>query len=343
MPRSPWRDAIDGQASVLRALKSQGTRISLHAYTEDSYTLNARYPNPAARRVQADRAGREMADVLAAGVRAAEPFLLTHDIQEHVTRLVNTADGAPNPPFERAMAHPYGPGDPPVVGPGFLWLDHPVSVVVADPQRTPAVVIRAILFSPANRVRNRTLMEDPTAPSPDGAGLGLTSFIDADASGWADKGRGQLSGLIPIVHPYLVEGETLEAHLADLVRRYPAAQSATDQVMHAWPTLFTAILFGLMREKVVLWGGSGLERDARRQAERDGLKSVVQVVTWRKAEYRYPEGHVPSPPDWSCRWSVKEHVRRYKSGKVVTIKSYIKGPPSAPFKAPNERANLIRR
>ena len=140
---------------------------------------------------------------------------------------------------------------------------------------------------------------------------------------------------------YWFEHQSLHDYVLNV--RDTFASDLGDQAMHIWPTAFLAILFDLLQQRILVYGGSGVERAARRQAERAGINPTVQVVEWRKADYRYPEGHIPRQIDWRCQWSVKEHVRRYKSGKTVTVRPYIKGPENKPFKLPNERVHQIRR
>lgn len=349
MARSPWREAIDGKIEVLRGLRGRGALLSLQVYFTQANSL-ANLPRKE-RSQRANRMALEMRRQLQELVTLAEPFALTNDIQNEIVRLVNQAGGTtPNPILDRALTRVYARTNPPVPS-GFVWLHEPVAVCVTESERV-ACVVRAILFTPASYVRAPKDHPDPTVPNPQGQSLRIVAFIDGDDrhSAWGmalsedDPINDRITvpfGLIPVMLPYIVEGETIGSQMEGILARYQ--DDLVDQTTHCWPTMFLFTLFEMMAQKILLWGGSGLERDARKAAERAGLKPIVQVVTWRKAEYRYPEGHIPNPPLWSCRWPVKEHVRRYKSGKVVTIRSHVKGPPDKPLKNPNQRVNLVRR
>lgn len=87
-----------------------------------------------------------------------------------------------------------------------------------------------------------------------------------------------------------------------------------------------------------------IDRYAVQRAERRDINPEVRVVQWRKVQYQYPADHEPSAVDWSCHWQVKSHQRRYKSGKVVTVRPYIKGDRTKPFRAPAEiEVNMVVR
>lgn len=372
MPRSPWRDAIDGKIEVLRGLRGQGTLLSLQVYFNQATSLEGL---PRKERMQrATQMALQMRRLLQEQVTLAEPFAITNDIQEYIARQVNLAGAAgPQPILTSALARTYHRTDPPVPS-GFVWLHEPVAVCVTPPNATEAdvaahvadpareviaCVVRALLFTPSTYTRAPAGHPDAVVPDPTGRGhsLRIVAFIDGDDRhsvwGMGLHDRDPINdpirvpfGMIPVVMPYVVEGEPLSLQMEALLARY--ADDPVDQITHAWPTMFLFILFELMRQKVLLWGGSGLERDARKAAERNGLTPIVQVVSWRKAEYRYPAGHVPGKIDWSCRWPVTEHVRRLKNPdgsirKVITIPSYVKGPDGKPLKRPNQRVNLVKR
>src|SRR5262252_1779667 len=164
MPRSPWRDAIDGKASLLRHLRGEGTELSLLTYFIQANSLE-NVPR-AERRRRAEAMMRSMRAQLEAQLIDAEPFALTHDIQEAITRQVNLAGGdRPAPLLERALARTYVLTDPPVPS-GLVWLDHPMAICVprsvaetnplislqgdvTNPEAIEVVasVVRAIMFS----------------------------------------------------------------------------------------------------------------------------------------------------------------------------------------------------
>jgi hypothetical protein len=295
--RAPWRDAIDGQSSVLRALRNPSARNSLVAYFLESPTLKAQAQSQRGLRRTCEIVALEMVKALEAETREAEPFWLAHDIQEAVLRGSTQVHLNVDHPLG---VRPFQLTDLPVRS-GLVWFAEPLALTIEGEHGTGAAVIRALFFDRA--------LKDPVEgaihlrPEKRGApnSMGVVSWIDADRSPmFNDFG---LRGLIPYVHPYLSEGQTLREYL-DVVRAQ-YGDSQYDLAVHQFPVAFMVSLFSLLQQRVLLFGGSGLERDARKAAERDGLKSQVQVLTWRKAQYRYPGGHVPGQIDWSCRWPVK--------------------------------------
>jgi len=335
--RSPWRDAMDGKIQVLRSLVTDMAHNSVAAYYSESKSLQAAVP---AHRVQssAARLSRAAITALERDIRAAEPYSMTNDILSHVMRTMREANVVGHPLAKR----PFQMTDVPTTT-GLIWL--PGGLSVDMPGKPGAVcVARALYFGPAYRMLNVDTMasvkEDPKT-------LGVVAFIDVAKTPWlADTGR---VGLIPFITPFVYEGVTLEEYVEarrnrdGFEERNDPEGAEIDIAMNTWPFVFLTIFTDLLRRRVLLYGGSGLERDARREAAKHRIGSTVQVVTWAKADYRYPEGHIPQPIDWSCQWSVREHVRRYKSGKVVVIKPYLKGPDGKPFKLPNQRAHVVRR
>jgi hypothetical protein len=335
--RSPWRDAMDGKITVLRSLLTDMAHDSVAAYYSESAALRKAVP---AHRVMASAARLSTAAInaLERDVRAAEPYSMTHDILSHVMRGMEEAKVVGHPLLYR----PFQMTDVPTTT-GLIWLPGGLSVDL--PGKKGAVcTAKALYFGPAYRMLNvdqmASVKEDPKT-------LGVVAFIDVAKTPWlADTGK---TGLIPFITPFVYEGITLD-EFVDARRnrdgfeeRNTPESAEIDIAMNIWPFIFLTVFMDLLRRKVLLYGGSGLERDARREAARNRIGSTVQVGTWAKADYRYPEGHISQPIDWSCQWSVREHVRRYKSGKVVVIKPYLKGPDGKPFKLPNERAHVVRR
>lgn len=103
-------------------------------------------------------------------------------------------------------------------------------------------------------------------------------------------------------------------------------------------------MFDAIEKRVIRFGGSGVERAARKAAERAGVSSsTVQVVEWRKAVYQYPDGHVPQQIDWAVQWDVRAHTRRLKNGKIVNVRPHRKGPADKPLKQQRSRAHVVKR
>ena len=66
------------------------------------------------------------------------------------------------------------------------------------------------------------------------------------------------------------------------------------------------------------------------------MPPAIKVVTLRAADYDTPAPSSPQPKDWSCRWFVREHVRRVPTAdgetKLVRVHAYVKGPADKPLK-----------
>lgn len=333
--RSPWRDALDGKVRVLRALVTEASHDAIGAYYSESPMLR-RLVGPDRVEAAAVQMAVEAVDGLERDIKQAEPFFLSHDVLEHVIRQMDTVATPGHPLLERSFRM----ADLPTRN-GLLWFPKPVEIFLRAGSNEVACTARALYFGPAYRAgsigqdRRLQLRSDPAV-------LGTVAFLEADRTPFvADLGH--RGALLPFVAPFCHEGTTLREHLAN--QRYADGREADeiDIALNSWQRVFVVALFDLLERKVLLHGGSGLERDARKAAQRAGFSPSVQVVTWAKAEYQYPEGHVPKAVDWRCQWVVREHVRRYKSGKVVTVKAYVKGPDDKPFHAPVDRIHVVRR
>lgn len=340
MARAPWREAVDGQMRVLRALRNPSARSSLVAYFSESPSLQAQARSKRDLTRIASFAALEMAKALEEETREAEPFFVAHDIQEAVLRGSSQISLSAAHPLRE---HRFRLTDLPTRT-GLVWFAEPLTLTIEGDKGRGAAVIRAIFFDRALKdpVEGAIHMRPEKRGAPNS--MGLVSWVDADRSPmFNDFG---LSGLIPYIHPYLSEDQTLEAYLEEVKARY--GDSEYDLAVHHLPAPFMITLFSLLQQRILLHGGSGLERDARKAAEREGLKPYVQVLTWRKAQYRYPEGHVPKPVDWSCRWPSSPHVRHLRNPdgsirKTINVKGCIKGPDHLPLKGWNDRVHEVRR
>lgn len=339
MARSPWRDALDGQIAVLRCLRGDVGAYHLAAVAE-SNTLIKLIPNRIQRAQIQDQCGVALSQAFADLVAKAEPVYLTHDILNEIKRrspgqtdLVLTRDMLPIPA-------------------GLIWFgqqginfEAPTDLEPHD-QRT--VRVRALYFGPDARL---LLRQSITGPKLSGAEIlndemGGLLFLDSTESGYVYADQiFRPHHLVPVGLGGWKYGSPLLDNVTDTYDRFndnPTWNQGTLVLMSlSFSLLYT--LFTLMLQRVTLWGGVGLNRQEQKDAEREHLRPRVQLVTWRKAHYKYPEGHIPVPVSWSCRWSVREHYRRYKSGKTVKIQSYVKGPPDKPFVLPVDRANIVKR
>lgn len=365
MSRSPWRTAIDGQAYVLRELHKSAAVVQL----AQMFAIQALTTDVASHKredVQM-RAGAVLAEGLATLVRESEPVYLTHDILDHTWDRVLIRPNQLVPEEGTRMEYRNNDllfaqitEDMLPIHSGFVWFGdrgytlHEIPRTKDDPPdpRPEGVVIRAIYFGEEPRVVVRqslsgvfTVECDTRGPKAPRTSMGITVFLDARRSGYVNMTREFGDHVVPVPlgsWPFGTYLREFIEHEADVERSEFVSLEGTKYLMlmsHG----FLYHLFLLMLNRITLWGGVGLNRSEQQQAERDKLRPRVQLVTWRKAHYQYPEGHIPVPVSWSCRWSVREHYRRYKSGKVVKIMSYIKGPDDKPFRGPTTRAHQVKR
>src|SRR5215471_72568 len=332
MARAPWRDALDGKIAVLRAIHSADSLMALVAYFMESPTLRAQYPGRRELLDHRNRLARKYQEVLYDQVHQAEPFALTNDLYDYLQRQYILA----RDPTLAVVHRPFALTDLPTPN-GLLWLPHPIDVWSEDEPSSLAGTARAIYWGGVETLRLDGQELGPPQRQP---ALAVVTFTEGHSLGWTRNEQPML-GLVPMIQPKLFVGQTLHDYVLGVRDTY--ASDVRDQAIHIWPVAQLAILFDLMRQRVLVWGGSGVERDARRQAERHNLSPIVQVVDWRKANYRYPKGYEPKAVDWSCRWPSRAHTRRLADGRVIDVAASIKGPKDRPFKGPNDRAHQIKR
>lgn len=353
MSRSPWRDALDGQIKIMREIRRDSTFAHL-ARSANLPELESYVPNINERAVYLLRVGREIAGVLETLVREAEPVYLAHDIVTGVNR-----DMARE--FTIGITEEQIPSLTEGLLPiqhGLIWLGETGMMIesILDDHDPPvpdvAVCVKAIYFGDdiacriqpyvAGGVPGYEISVYGNEPGKN-LGMGITLFLDSVKSGYTNMTKQFGPHLVPVslgmwgygvpLHHYS-PGQTSLADSVDVV--------GTQKLMFM-TGMFLHTLFRLMQQRVMRWGGVGLTRTESREAEREKLRPRVQLVTWRKANYQYPEGHIPVAKNWSCRWSVRPHIRRYKSGKVVLIDRYVKGPPGKPFRLPAQNVHQVVR
>lgn len=352
MSRSPWREALDGQIQIIRTMRS--TSATLH--------LGQNADVPEVREVVRNqtkfielqvKAGSALAEGIETLVREAEPIYLSHDIQEAMFRGMDrlALAGADNSVEMRLTA------DMLPIPRGLVWLSSGFWLrdVPSDDQKfgPGAVLVRAIYFgddvvmSMYRSPLTQDIQIDVTSDNVNKPRLamGVTLFLDAQKSGYDLMTTQFGNHLVPVPLGAWRYGETLDEWLTGerSIARPLRVNAAGTQALSAISGAYLHRLFEMMLQQVTRWGGVGLNREEQKAAEREKLRPRVQLVTWRKAQYTYPEGHIPVPKNWSCRWSVRPHYRRYKSGKVVEIKSYIKGPPDRPFRERVSQAHQVIR
>lgn len=374
MSRSPWRDALDGQLRVLRELRKPVAAIHLGVYA-DTPSIQQRFPNPGHRAQFQYTYGETLAEGIEKLVRDAEPVYLSSDIDDAVRKKIDhivevqqqdRATVPPDPPVFDIEKYPLQADMLPIQQ-GLIWF-HGTSLSLRDiptkgfppslqyPDTEGPVYIRAVYFGdePAmvikEHIRNpgQYLTECRTRDRDDPMkGMGIVVFLDANKSGFSHMTREFGDHLVPVLLGYwefgLVLDEFIQASGPEYFDRTPGINTQGTTAMAAVVGTYLFELFRLMLNRITLWGGVGLDRTEQEQAQRDKLRPRVQLVTWRKAHYQYPEGHIPVPVSWSCRWEVRPHFRRYKSGKVVQINSYVKGPVDKPFREQAIRAHQVKR
>lgn len=353
MARSPWRDALDGQIAVLRCLRSEAAVYHL-SIAAGSNTVITAYPNEQERARVQYRAGQAMAEAMEKLIREAEPVHLTRDIVEEIHRRSSRLRHREfkSQHLEDISIEP----DMLPIPSGLIWFGNRGIEFSSDTPESPgalkdSVWVRAMYFGDdiGLDIRRSVTGVHIQARSPETpekrTALGAVLFLDSERSGY----RNMTQQLGPHLVPIPLVGWTYGVLLVEAMAGVAAEFDLNRTWDHGTLTLidltygFLHTLFTLMLQRVTLWGGVGLSRQEQKDTEREHLRPRVQLVTWRKAHYKYPEGHIPVPVSWSCRWSVREHYRRYKSGKTVKIQSYVKGPPDKPFVLPVDRANIVKR
>lgn len=345
MSRSPWRDALDGQIKVLRELRRDSAIIHL-ARTADTLETRNALTNKLQRADFQIEVGRSISEALEKLIREAEPVYLSYDIFQELDRRIER-EMAQNELRTPVLTHAMLPIKAGYIDFGLRHLELRDIPNPAEEQGT--LSIKGIYFGARyqveiNRSSNLPGRWEIEVRSDDGDrmhGMGIVVFLDARASGFIQMTRDFGDHLVPIPMSNWEFGKTLAEYVEELPTG-PGTNVSGMKIIAGCVGYFLQTLFILMLQRITRWGGVGLNREEQKLAEREQVRPRVQLVTWRKANYKYPEGHIPVPKNWSCRWSVTEHYRRYKSGKVVKIKSYVKGPHDKPFRLPAQRVHQVK-
>lgn len=343
MSRSPWRDALDGQIAILRDLRKPVSAIHL-GRNIDVPEVRASFPNPYRRAEILVEGGKALADGLETLVREAEPIHLTHDIRQYVMQKIHRR-ASPN--LDTAIEKW---SSVPALTEAMLPIPHGLLYFSGGGVTLDDIVIKALMFGPpialsmtpefgGLRFEMHTTRDKILGP-----GMGVTAFLDARRSGYENMTREFGDHIVPVILANWEYGETLieTVHAQGKMEHALGTNVSGTTVLYTLACAYLYTLFHLMLTRITRWGGVALNRTEQKEADREKLRPRVQLVTWRKANYKYPEGHIPVPKNWSCRWSVRPHYRRYKSGKVIEIKSYIKGPPNKPYRPPDTRVHDVR-
>jgi hypothetical protein len=356
MSRSPWREALDGQIQIIRTLRSISSVLHL-GQNVDTPEVRQLVPEKERYIELQMKAGQALAEGIETVVREAEPIYLSHDIQEAMCRAMDRIAAVSNEAAQEIGTRMRLTADMLPIPKGLVWLTSGYWLVdvPSDDVRMAqgAVFIRAIYFGddvvmsmyPSPLTKNIRI--DVTTDNADTRRntMGMTLFLESQKSGYTYLTEQFGNHLVPVPLGAWPYGETLDDRInaEDRTAKAVGVNSAGTKALMAVSGAYLHILFTMMLQQVTRWGGVGLSREERRDAEHERLRPRVQLITWRKAQYKYPEGHIPVPKNWSCRWPVRTHWRHYKSGKVVEIKSYVKGPPSKPFRDGTRHAHQVIR
>lgn len=126
---------------------------------------------------------------------------------------------------------------------------------------------------------------------------------------------------------------------------YPSRHELMVRYMAACLAFIEQPYFGVVAQRA--------ERSARKRLEREGwtYEPTIQVIQLRRsAGTTGPREHDdPSGVRWSCQWPVRPHWRMQAVGtdraerRPVLVRGYIKGDPTKPLKAPNDRLFAVAR
>lgn len=152
---------------------------------------------------------------------------------------------------------------------------------------------------------------------------------------------------IPMLVPFMVDGD----EVADVADQY--CQSVGNQSYEGFLSIegmtavvaatmcFSVVSRQLLEERLHV-EPAAMDRNAVRQARREGRRSDVQVVYWRKKEYARDPNHDTKDVDWSCHWSVRSHNRRLRDGRVIKVSGHIKGDITKPYREPTALLNVVK-
>jgi hypothetical protein len=350
MSRSPWRDALDGQIKVLRELRTVTANVHL-ARNLDVPAVREYYRDQTERAQFQIRAGNILADAISTLILEAEPIYLGADIIKHVDRQVAGYIRRDEHWWERANIEALTQDMLPIPA-GLLWF--PTPLIIFDPRFPDSTIsVKALYFgqevtltaAPSLATRTMTVEATTNEQHEQPPAMGVIAFLDARYSRFVNMVEEFGDHLVPVLLGGWVYGKTLQECMMEQreLARADKVDAAGTEIIMAHLSLWLYLVFKLMLQRETRWGRVGLTRDEQREALRAKVKPGVQLVTWRKAEYQYPDGHIPVPIQWSHRWQVREHYRRYRSGKVVKVRSYVKGPADLPMQAPADRVHQIVR
>lgn len=191
--------------------------------------------------------------------------------------------------------------------------------------------------------------------------VALLLFREAGSVAFATFSAPSFEQFKPIVstHWMWLHSETLDEMLSRLTQERvdqllatPAPDEETrdfgDQALLHAVHLSRFVVEGLrwMSDRLTVSPGH-IERHRRKQLAREGRTDPppdVKIIELRARETaprdpNAPAGHI----EFAFRFPVRKHPRRLKSGKVITVKSYVKGPKDKPLRVPTHTVYAVTR
>jgi hypothetical protein len=335
---SLWRQALEGQERCVKLLRSPLGKAMIAQYYETNPQLT-QLGGGDPRRILA--ATRQIAEAftsrLIRSLQKAEPIVVSDEIM----RAIMTA------PVSFETEEVYHPDRVPLRE-GFVWLEDWLGIAPPPDKKKWDEYISS-QYSVFEHFRVRALsfgavfqlaMNPRTGQVTEGgeiSDLGIVAYGNHLPPGHPERD----TFLLPFV---IDTWRREESHLERLDRLVALHPERHDILLQVTPTLTLGRLWKYMSQRILVVAPTEpVGRKQYKLAARLDTKGTVQIIQWRRAEYARNPDHRSEHRDWSCWWTVKSHTRRYKSGKVVTVKSYVKGDRSKPFKYPNHTVHVVNR
>jgi hypothetical protein len=330
---STWRTALEARGNVIRSLKSQAALDVTANYFQTMSSLALQVPDPIMRLKTTERMARLWTERETRAVMRAEPILVESRIMDYVCDLTpNLLLGI------QGLEGTYHPDILPIQE-GLVVFEEPIEFRDTANHRFAPFVLDALCYGPTHAV---SVQNEPGGVriNTQGHGMRVALGVCAYCSSYGNLTPPD-GTLLPMILEGWFTGETNVERGRRLARIDP---DRTDIALHLAPIYLLMRLFRYMQQPLVVEHQGPPHKGAAKEARRLNVNPNLQVVRWRKEAPRpYDPEHIPVLVDWSCHWQVKQHVRRYKSGKTVVIKPYIKGNRERPFKQPNMIVNMVER
>ncbi len=337
---SAWRQAINGRAQCIRSAKNIiSTELHERYYSSSRALFQATQGNPLKTMLAARQTARLFTTSLVKNLSECEPIFLDKATFERVDAETRTGS-----PLKLSGNNVYSPERIPIPR-GLLWLEEAPQISIEPKDNPPGVnvpqtnfTLAALYFGPTVSY-TRKPGDHQLKRNEERTGLGIVAFVSDYGDSLLNAPREYLA---PLIIETCIYGQTLAERFTLMAVQHP---DRTDLLLQVWASEFLWELFNYMQQRLVTTETSQTQhRGSLRELRRQGYMPTVQIVRWRKEEPRVtdPE-HESADVAWSCHWRVKQHTRRYKSGKVVTVRPYLKGDRSKPFKQPNLIVNVVDR